>query len=60
VLVLRGAESEVLPRGTVEEMQRRRPNVKVVEFNGVGHAPALASRDQIGAVREFLNEADAG
>jgi pimeloyl-ACP methyl ester carboxylesterase len=60
VLVLRGAESEVLPRGTVEEMQRRKPNVKAVEFSGVGHAPALASRDQIEAVREFLKAADAG
>jgi len=60
VLVLRGAESEVLPQGTVEEMQRRKPNLKVVEFNGVGHAPALASREQIDVVREFLNAADAG
>jgi pimeloyl-ACP methyl ester carboxylesterase len=55
VLVLRGAESEVLPQGTAGEMQQRKPNVKVVEFNGVGHAPALASRDQIEVVREFLN-----
>ena len=60
VLVLRGAESEVLPRGTVEEMQRRKPNVKAVEFSGVGHVPALASRDQIEAVREFRKAADAG
>ena len=60
VLVLRGADSEVLPRGTAEEMQRRKPNVKVVEFDGVGHAPALASHDQIDVVREFLGAADAG
>lgn len=60
MLVLRGAESEVLPRKTAEEMQRRKPNVKVVEFNGVGHVPALASRDQIEVVREFLNAADVG
>ena len=60
VLVLRGAESEVLPRTTVEEMQRRKPNVKVVEFDGVGHAPALATREQIEVVREFVNAADAG
>jgi pimeloyl-ACP methyl ester carboxylesterase len=60
VLVLRGAESEVLPRGTVDEMQRRKPNLKFVEFDGVGHVPALASRDQIEVVREFLNAADGG
>jgi pimeloyl-ACP methyl ester carboxylesterase len=60
VLALRGAESEVLPRATVEEMQRRKPDVKVVEFSGVGHAPALASPDQIAAGREFLHATDAG
>ena len=60
VLVLRGAEPGVLPLGTVDEMQRRKPNVKVVEFTGVDHAPALASRDQIEVVREFLNAADVG
>ena len=60
VLVLRGAQSEVLTRGTVDEMIERKPNVKVVEFDRVGHAPALASRDQIEVVREFLNSPDAG
>jgi len=34
--------------------------VKVVEFDGVGHVPALATRDQIEVVREFLGAADAG
>jgi len=58
VLVLRGAESEVLPRQTVEEMQRRKPDLQVVEFAGVGHVPALASADQIDVVREFLNSPD--
>ena len=60
VLVLRGAQSEVLPRATVEEMQRRKPTVKVVEFDGVGHVPALATRDQIEIVHDFLAAADAG
>ncbi|MBA3902980.1 MAG: alpha/beta hydrolase [Rhodocyclaceae bacterium] len=58
VLVLRGADSEVLPAETMEEMQRRKPNMKIVEFPGVGHAPALASADQIEAVRDFLGTAD--
>jgi pimeloyl-ACP methyl ester carboxylesterase len=55
VLVLRGAESEVLPPETVEEMRRRKPDIQVVEFAGVGHVPALASPDQIEVVREFLS-----
>ncbi len=58
VLVLRGAESEVLPRQIVDEMQRRKPNLQIVEFAGVGHVPALASVDQIDVVRKFLNAPD--
>ena len=58
VLVLRGEESEVLSRETVAEMQRRKPDLKVVEFPGVGHAPALASADQIAVIREFLDAED--
>jgi len=54
VLVLRGAESEVLLKKTVDEMKERKPDVEVVEFPGVGHAPALMSADQIRVVRDFL------
>jgi pimeloyl-ACP methyl ester carboxylesterase len=53
-LVLRGAESDVLRAATVKEMRERKPEVEVVEFPGVGHAPALMSKDQIGVVKEFL------
>ena len=54
VLVLRGAESDVLPAEVVEEMRRRKPELSVVEFPDVGHAPSLAAADQIRAVRDFL------
>jgi pimeloyl-ACP methyl ester carboxylesterase len=54
VLVLRGANSEVLPRDVVEEMRRRKPDLQVAEFAGVGHVPALATPDQIKVVRDFL------
>ena len=58
VLVLRGADSDVLPRDTVERMGAK-PNVHVVEFPGVGHAPALMSPTQIRIVKEFLLVPDA-
>jgi len=54
VLVLRGASSEVLLEKTLEEMRSRKPEVEIVEFAGVGHAPALMSAEQIGVVKEFL------
>jgi len=53
-LVLRGAESDVLSRETLLQMQALRPGVEVLELPGIGHAPALMSYDQIAAVREFL------
>jgi pimeloyl-ACP methyl ester carboxylesterase len=53
-LVLRGAESEVLQKETVDEMRKRKPDLEVAEFPGVGHAPALMSAEQIGVVKEFL------
>lgn len=53
-LVLRGAESDVLSRDTLERMRALRPDTEVLELPGVGHAPALMSYDQIAAVREFL------
>jgi pimeloyl-ACP methyl ester carboxylesterase len=56
VLVLRGAQSDVLLPGTVDEMRRRKPATQVVEFEGVGHAPALFDARQIDAVREFLKQ----
>ena len=54
VLVLRGEESAVLSRDVVAEMRRRRPDLGVVEFPGIGHAPALMARDQIEVVAAFL------
>lgn len=56
VLVLRGADSDVLPAATAKEMCRRKPGTQVVEFEGVGHAPALMDRSQIDAVRAFLKQ----
>jgi len=38
----------------VKEMKERKPDLEVVEFPGVGHAPALMSDDQIGVVKDFL------
>jgi pimeloyl-ACP methyl ester carboxylesterase len=58
VLVLRGADSQVLPREVVDEMKRRKPDLQVAEFAGVGHVPALATNDQIDVVRSFLLDDD--
>ncbi len=53
-LLLRGADSDLLSRATAEEMMRRGPHPRLVEFAGVGHAPTLVAADQVEAVRAFL------
>lgn len=54
VLVLRGGESDLLLADTVAQMQTRSPQTEVVEFGGVGHAPALMAQEQIDVVRDWL------
>jgi len=54
VLVLRGADSDLLLPETAREMTERGPRAKLVEFAGIGHAPALMAEDQIATVRDWL------
>jgi pimeloyl-ACP methyl ester carboxylesterase len=54
VLLLRGAESDLLSHATAVAMTQRGPKARLREFAGVGHAPTFVAPDQIAAVREFL------
>ena len=53
-LVLRGAESNVLRAADAAAMRERGPQAELVQFAGIGHAPALMADDQIAAIRNFL------
>ena len=57
VLVLRGAESDLLPLEVAETMTRRGPRARLIEFAGCGHAPALNVPAQIETVAAFLDGA---
>ena len=54
VLLVRGAESDLLSRATAAEMTQRGPRAELVEIPGVGHAPMFFDEDQIAVVRRFL------
>lgn len=54
VLVLRGAQSDLLLVEDVEKMRAKGPAPRIVEIEGCGHAPALNVAGQIGIVTEFL------
>lgn len=53
-LLLRGAESDLLPAEVAQAMTQRGPRAKLVEWPRVGHAPALMNREQIAVVQAFL------
>ena len=53
-LLLRGAESDVLPADVARQMAERGPRAVLREFAGVGHAPMLMDPDQIAVVRDWL------
>ena len=54
VLLMRGADSDLLPHETALAMQQRGPRAQLVEFDGVGHAPTIVAQDQRDAVTGFL------
>jgi pimeloyl-ACP methyl ester carboxylesterase len=51
VLVLRGAESDLLPAATARDMAAK---AEIVEVANTGHAPSLMVADQIEIVRSWL------
>lgn len=53
-LIIRGSQSVLFDRDTMERMAASRSNVQTVEFDRVGHAPALMDDDQIRCVSDFL------
>lgn len=54
VLCLRGADSDLVLRETVERMTQRGPRAQVVEIAGCGHAPALNTPEQLDLIDRFL------
>ncbi|HEY4250764.1 MAG TPA: alpha/beta hydrolase [Roseomonas sp.] len=53
VLLIRGAESDLLPPDTAQRMAARE-GVQLQEITGAGHAPALMDPAQIAMVADFL------
>jgi len=53
-LLVRGAQSDLLSPQTAFAMTQRGPKARLVEFDGVGHAPTFIADDQVNAVASFL------
>lgn len=60
LLVLRGANSDILSAATVQAMAAAHPNLEAVTLPGQGHAPLLHRGDAIAPIRGFIARVDAG
>ncbi|MEY3497796.1 MAG: hypothetical protein RLZZ325_803 [Pseudomonadota bacterium] len=54
ILIVRGADSDLLSRQTVEEMCQLNSHAKSVEIANTGHAPAFVKKEQIDIARQFF------
>jgi len=54
VLLMRGKNSDLLDAETAQVMTQRGPKARLIEFEGVGHAPTLQAPDQLAAIHDFL------
>lgn len=55
VLLIRGAQSDILTHETAQQMTQVGPKARLVEIDHVGHAPALMDARQISVIADFLD-----
>jgi len=54
ILVIRGAQSDILNAATLARMQREKPDLQVLEVANRGHAPLLDEPECLAAIDAFL------
>jgi pimeloyl-ACP methyl ester carboxylesterase len=58
VLVIRGANSDILSAATVREMQARHPGLEIIEVPDQGHVPLLDDPDLINSIVAFVERCE--
>ena len=55
ILIVRGAQSDLLSAATVAQMCKVNPYARSIEIANVGHAPAFVKKEQIALAKEFFS-----
>lgn len=55
-LLLRGAESDIIPARAVDVMRQSLPELECVEIPGVGHAPSLLFDSETRPILEWMGK----
>ena len=55
ILIVRGAQSDLLSADTVAQMCKVNPYARSIEIANVGHAPAFVKKEQIALAKEFFS-----
>jgi len=58
VMVIRGANSDILSSGTVDAMKAHHPGMEALVIPDQGHAPLLREPDIIARIRQFADTCD--